>query len=106
VLEAGDGPAALRLFREAPRVDLLVSDAGLAGGLNGRQVADVAREGRPGLPVLLITGYAGIILDGQLAPDMAVLGKPFAFDALAARTRAMLDADVYDPKPVQRAPRL
>ena len=92
VLEAGDGPAAVRLLREAPRVDLLVSDVGLPGGLNGRQVADVAREGRPGLPVLFITGYAGTVLDGQLAPDTAVLGKPFAFDALAARTRAMLDA--------------
>jgi PAS domain S-box-containing protein len=92
VLEAGDGPAALRLLRDAPRVDLLVSDVGLPGGLNGRQVADAARERRPNLPVLFITGYAGTFLDGQLAPDMAVLGKPFAMDALAAKARAMLEA--------------
>ena len=92
VLEAEDGPGALRLLREAPRVDLLVSDVGLPGGLNGRQVADAARERRPGLPVLFITGYAGTFLDGQLGPDMAVLGKPFALEALAARTRAMLEA--------------
>jgi len=92
VLEAGDGPAALRLLRGVPRVDLLVSDVGLPGGLNGRQVADAARERQPGLPVLFITGYAGTFLDGQLAPDMAVIGKPFALDALAAKARAMLEA--------------
>jgi len=92
VLEAGDGRAALRLLREVPRVDLLVSDVGLPGGLNGRQVADAARERQPGLPVLFITGYAGTLLDGQLAPDMAVIGKPFALDVLAAKARAMLEA--------------
>ena len=92
VLEAGDGPAALRLLRGAPRVDLLVSDVGLPGGLNGRQVADAARERKPGLPVLFITGYAGTFLDGQLAPNMAVIGKPFSLDALAAKARAMLEA--------------
>jgi len=92
VLEAGDGPAALRLLRGVPRVDLLVSDVGLPGGLNGRQVADAARERQPSLPVLFITGYAGTFLDGQLAPDMAVIGKPFSLDALAAKTRAMLEA--------------
>jgi len=92
VLEAGDGRAALRLLRGVSRVDLLVSDVGLPGGLNGRQVADAARERQPNLPVLFITGYAGTLLDGQLAPDMAVIGKPFSLDALAAKMRAMLEA--------------
>ncbi len=92
VLEAEDGPAALRLLRPGARVDLLVSDVGLPGGMNGRQVADGARELRPGLPALFITGYAGAALEGRLAPGMEVIGKPFALDALAARVRAMLDA--------------
>jgi len=92
VLEAADGPAALRLLRSGTHVDMLVTDVGLPGGLNGRQVAEVARERRPGLPVLFITGYAGSALDGQLAPGMEVIGKPFALDALAARVRAMLKA--------------
>jgi len=96
VLEAGDGRAALRLLREVPRVDLLVSDVGLPGGLNGRQVADAARERQPGLPVLFITGYAGTLLDGQLAPDMAVIGKPFSLDALATKARAMLEATLVN----------
>lgn len=69
-----------------------MTDVGLPGGLNGRQVADAARERRPGLPVLFITGYAGSALEGLLAPGMEVIGKPFALDALAARVRAMLEA--------------
>jgi len=92
VVEAMDGPAALRLLRDGARVDLLVTDVGLPGGLNGRQVADAVRERRPGLPVLFITGYAGSVLEGQLTPGMAVIGKPFTLDALAAQVRFMLDA--------------
>ena len=92
VLKAEDGPAALRLLRSGTRVDLLVTDVGLPGGMNGRQVADAAREHRPGLPVLFVTGYAGNALDGQLAPRMEVIGKPFALDILAAKVRAMLEA--------------
>ena len=90
VLEAGDGAEAVRLLRSCGRVDLLVTDVGLPGGLNGRQVADAAREGRPGLPVLFITGYAGAALEEALAPGMAMVGKPFALDALAAQVGAML----------------
>jgi len=91
VLEAADGAAALRLLRLGARADVLVTDVGLPGRLNGRQVADAARERRPGLPVLFITGYADGALDGQLAPGMEVIGKPFALDALATRVRAMLE---------------
>ncbi len=90
VLEATDGPAALRLLEGDRRADLLVTDVGLPNGLNGRQIADIARERRPGLPVLFITGYAGASLEGQLAPGMAVIGKPFALDALVAQVRMML----------------
>ncbi len=91
VLEAKDGSAALRVLRAGARVDVLVTDVGLPGGLNGRQVADAARERRPGLPVLFITGYAGGALEQQLAPGMQVISKPFALDTLAAKVRAMLE---------------
>jgi len=90
VLEAADGAAALRLLRLGARADVLVTDVGLPGGLNGRQVADATRERRPGLPVLFITGYADGALDHQLAPRMEVIGKPFALDALANRIQAIL----------------
>ena len=91
VLEAEDGSAALRLLRTTARLDVLVTDVGLPGGLNGRQIADAAREARPGLPVLFITGYAGDALDDRLAAGMEVIGKPFTLDALAARVRRMAD---------------
>ncbi len=90
VLEAGDGPTALDFLHSGLHVDLLLTDVGLPGGMNGRQVADAARERRPGLLVLFITGYAGGALDGRLAPGMEVIGKPFALDALASKVRAML----------------
>jgi PAS domain S-box-containing protein len=93
VLEAVDGPSALRVLgdhRGLP-LDLLVTDVGLPHGMNGRQVADAAREHRPGLPVLLITGYAGGVLEGELAPGMAVLGKPFRLNALATKVQQMTD---------------
>ncbi len=90
VFEAGDGTEALRLLRSCGWVDILVTDVGLPGGLNGRQVADAAREARPGLPVLFITGYAGAALEEALAPGMAMIGKPFTLDTLAAQVGAML----------------
>jgi DNA-binding LytR/AlgR family response regulator len=58
--------------------------------LNGRQVAEAAREHQPGLPVLLITGYAGGALEGQLAPGMAVLSKPFRLNVLSTKMREMM----------------
>ncbi|MCG7359771.1 response regulator [Roseomonas sp. ACRSG] len=80
VLEARDGPDALRVLSRA-MPDLLVTDVGLPNGMNGRQVAEVARERIPGLPVLFITGYAST----ALPPGVEVIGKPFALDALARR---------------------
>ncbi|MBL6459614.1 response regulator, partial [Belnapia sp. T6] len=61
VLEARDGPEALQMLATS-RPDLLVTDVGLPHGMNGRQVAEAARERMPGLPVLFITGYAGTAL--------------------------------------------
>jgi CheY-like chemotaxis protein len=92
VLEAVDGPAALRILQDSrgSRLDLLMTDVGLPNGLNGRQVAEAAREQWPGLPVLLITGYAGTALDGQLAPDMDVMIKPFSLDVLTGKIRKMI----------------
>jgi CheY-like chemotaxis protein len=75
-------------------VDLLLTDVGLPGGMNGRQVADAGRVVRPDLKVLFITGYAenAVIGNGQLAPGMQVITKPFAMEALANKVRDMIDA--------------
>ena len=97
VVEATDGVAALDLLQAGTRVDLLVTDVGLPGGLNGRQVADAARERQPDLPVLFITGFAGSVLQEQLAPGMEVIGKPFALDALAAQVRRLVPQRAEPP---------
>ena len=74
------------------RVDLLVTDVGLPG-LNGRQLADQARERRPGLKVLFMTGYAenAAVANGFLEPGMQMITKPFAIDTLTARIRDMIE---------------
>jgi PAS domain S-box-containing protein len=92
-LEAADGPSGLKLLQSQLRIDLLVTDIGLPG-LNGRQLADAARERRPGLKVLFMTGYAenATIANGFLDPGMAMITKPFPIDALAARIKGMIEA--------------
>jgi len=94
VLEAADGPSGLRILQSEAQIDLLVTDVGLPGGMNGRQVADAARTLRPNLKVLFITGYAenAVVGNGHLDPGMQVITKPFAIDALANRVREMIDA--------------
>jgi CheY-like chemotaxis protein len=57
VMEANTGYHALRQIQSSARIDLLLSDVGLPGGMNGRQLADAAREHRPHLKVLFVTGY-------------------------------------------------
>jgi PAS domain S-box-containing protein len=91
VLEAVDGPSGLRILRLIQRVDLLVTDVGLPG-MNGRQLADQARESRPDLKVLFITGYAenAAIADGFLQPGMEMITKPFDLDNLSQRIRDMV----------------
>jgi signal transduction histidine kinase/CheY-like chemotaxis protein len=92
VLEAFDGPSAMRLLQGDAAIDLLITDVGLPGGMNGRQVADAALSLKPDLNILFITGYAenAVIGNGQLAPNMALLTKPFAMDALAQRIREIM----------------
>ncbi|WP_246696913.1 CHASE domain-containing protein [Methylobacterium planeticum] len=91
-IEVADSASGLKVLQSDVRIDLLVTDVGLPGGMNGRQMADAARIGRPSLPVLFITGYAenALLTNGQLEPGMAVLTKPFAVDTLGARIREML----------------
>ncbi len=90
-LDAVDGPSGLRILRANGRVDLLVTDVGLPG-MNGRQLADQARETRPDLKILFITGYAesAAIADGFLQPGMEMITKPFDLDNLSQRIRAMV----------------
>lgn len=93
VIEAPDGPAGLRVLESNAKIDLLITDVGLTGGMNGRQVADAARVNRPDLKVLFITGYAenALIGRGRLDRGMHVLTKPFQMDIIASRIREIIE---------------
>ena len=93
ILEAADGKAGLALLQSDAHIDLLLTDVGLPGGMNGRQMADAARVGRPNLRVLFITGYAESIVmrDGDLEMGMSILTKPFIHEALTSKIHSMLD---------------
>jgi hypothetical protein len=90
-LQAVDGPSGLKILRGGARIDLLVTDVGLPG-MNGRQLADQARETRPDLKILFITGYAESVAmaDGFLQPGMEMITKPFDLDNLSRRIRGMV----------------
>ncbi|KPW67824.1 hypothetical protein ALO81_200235 [Pseudomonas cannabina] len=94
LIEAADSLAGLKLLRSDVHIDLLITDVGLPGGMNGRQMADAGREVRPYLKTLFITGYAenAAIGDEQLGPGMRVLTKPFAIDVLASRVQELMNA--------------
>ncbi|RYG14862.1 MAG: response regulator, partial [Burkholderiales bacterium] len=98
VIEAPTGQAAIPILESTQRIDLLVSDVGLPG-MNGRQVAEIGRQHRPGLRVLFMTGYAenAAARSEFLASGMEMIAKPFALDALATRIRAILDATQHPP---------
>ncbi|WP_373866709.1 PAS domain-containing protein [Methylobacterium oxalidis] len=93
-IEAADSVAGLKVLQSDVRVDLLVTDVGLPGGMNGRQMADAGRIARVGLKVLFITGYAenAAVGNGHLEPGMAVLTKPFVMEALASRIKDLIAA--------------
>ncbi len=93
VLEAADAPAAMRLIRDTPHIDLLFTDVVLPGGLDGRSLANEVRLKYPGLPVLYTTGYTrnAIVHQGRLDADVQLLGKPYTAQDLAKKVRDMLD---------------
>ncbi|MBC9033862.1 PAS domain S-box protein [Sphingomonas sp. JC676] len=93
VVEAHDGPSALRLLERQSRVDLLFTDVVLPGGMTGAQVAVEARKLVPTLKVLFTTGYArnAIVHHGRLDKGVQLITKPFTFSDLAARVRDTLD---------------
>ncbi len=90
-LEAANAQEAIPFLENSQRIDLMISDVGLPG-MNGRQLADLAQANRPQLKVLLATGYAeGSNVEGYLAPNMEIITKPFAIDALANKISEILN---------------
>ncbi len=107
LIEAADSVAGLKLLRSDINIDLLITDVGLPGGMNGRQMADAGLERRPGLKVLFITGYAeaAVLREGDLSTHMQVLTKPFAIDSLSTRVRHLMFSDTGPGDPAS-SPRL
>jgi PAS domain S-box-containing protein len=91
-IEAGDAASGLRVLESDARVDLLITDVGLPGEMNGKEMADRARKNRPGLKILFITGFAenAAVSNRNIGPGMHILSKPFAIDKLVARIKALL----------------
>lgn len=92
VIEAEDGPSAMKIIKSEQSISLLITDVGLPRGMNGRQLADAARELRHGLKVLFITGYAenAILNHGHLERGMHLLTKPFSEESLARRVKELI----------------
>ena len=88
VIEAQSGEEALRLLRDGAAPDLLVTDH-LMPGMSGAELAREARALRPGLPILLVSGYAEV--DG-IAPDLPRLTKPFRNAELAESLSTLMGA--------------
>ncbi|WP_430037242.1 response regulator [Neorhizobium sp. BT27B] len=95
VLEAEDGPTALKILNTRPDIDLLITDVGMPNGMNGRQLADAARVERPDLNVLFVTGYAenAVLNHGHLERGMQVMTKPFVADALGRRVKELIGGE-------------
>ncbi|PVZ13620.1 ATP-binding protein [Pseudomonas sp. URIL14HWK12:I9] len=94
VTQAADGATGLAILQGPMPLDLLITDVGLPGGMNGRQLADAGRVLRPGLRTLFITGYAeqAVMAAGSLEEGMALMTKPFELRQLAERARQMVQA--------------
>ena len=92
VLEAYNGRSGLNTLQSSARIDLLLTDVGLPGGMNGRQLAEAARKLRPGLKMLFLTGYAESAAFGsrKMEHGMEVMTKPFELDVLAARVQEII----------------
>ncbi len=92
VLEAADGREGLRVLESSTDVKLMIADVGLPGGLNGKEMAEAAQSMRPGLKVILITGYADQAAVPMPGAGMTVICKPFSMMELACKAAELLEA--------------
>ncbi|HEY8617252.1 ATP-binding protein [Phenylobacterium sp.] len=94
VLEAANGRSALEVLQGANDVALLFTDVVLPDGMDGRRLADEVQRRRPGTKVLFTTGYTrnAIVHNGRLDAGVHLIGKPFSFNDLAIKVRAVLDS--------------
>lgn len=92
VIEADSGPAALLMLDRTGPIDVLFTDVVMPGGMTGVDLAHEVRQRRPGLKILLTSGYAEpeAITGGLLAGNVAWLGKPYSINELDAKLHELL----------------
>ncbi len=92
-IEAEDGPAACAMFDNVDRIDLLLTDIVLPGGIYGPEIARLARLRLPDVKVLYMSGYPrdAVFRDRMLVTGTHLLSKPFSKAALAGIVRQVLD---------------
>jgi CheY-like chemotaxis protein len=93
VIEAANGPQALKILEDGAAIDLLFTDVVMPGGMTGRQLAEAAKGRRPNLKTLFTSGYTedSILRLGKLDPGVRLLSKPYRKHELATRVREALD---------------
>jgi two-component system NtrC family sensor kinase len=91
VKQAADAEAAIHILNDSTPIDLLLTDV-VMPGMNGRALANVALQSRPGLKVLYMTGYSrnAIVHQGRLDPGVSLIQKPFSQNVLAQHIRKVL----------------
>jgi CheY-like chemotaxis protein len=90
VLRADAAPGALAILKKRTRIDLLLTDMIMPGGKTGVELAREAAALRPGLPVILSSGYTGDALGEAAEAPWPLLAKPYSADALAAAIEAVI----------------
>jgi CheY-like chemotaxis protein len=91
-IAAADAASALEAFDRHPHVDAVFSDVALGVGPDGRELARELRRRRPGLPILLTSGFEGAAEAGDV-PDLPLLPKPYRREDLAEALRRVLEPE-------------
>ncbi|HEX2817763.1 MAG TPA: ATP-binding protein [Phenylobacterium sp.] len=90
VLRAEAAAPALAILKRSDRIDLMLTDLIMPGGMNGVELAHAAVALRPGLPVILTSGYTGETLGAAAEAPWPLLAKPYPAEALAAVIEAVM----------------
>ena len=92
VLESGSGDAALPILQADPSISLLLTDIQLPGLLDGRGLARRARESRPDLPVLYMTGRPDPTAEARASPHEHYISKPYSLADISKAVRSLTAA--------------
>ena len=92
VIAAADGPSALRIFETTARIDLLVTDVGLPGSMNGKTLADAVKAQQPQVKIMFVTGYLDDVARqaGLMEPGAEIMTKPFKLDEFAQKVATLI----------------